>query len=530
MRINEPVTNRERPVDAKTQLITITDLRGIITFANDEFIQISGYSRDELLGQNHNLIRHPDMPAGAFQNLWNTLGQGRSWKGIVKNRCKNGDHYWVDAYVTPIKRDGKVVEYQSVRTAASTNAIKRAEQVYSHWRQAGQPPANLTRQGLSLKQSLLLSLILPAGLGVLALLWLNQPLAAGILLAAALPTGISICLQLRNMQRLRQTAEQINNNPVMSYLYTGQRNDLGRINFALRTRSSELRAVVARLFNNSGALRTSKSRSDDCLYEAFQYITEQGSRVVEIQQAMHEQMSSLQQVMGSTERTAAAASQSQVATRSGQEKIERVSLAISHQSVELEAARQQVASLAASSEQIGTVIDVITGVAEQTNLLALNAAIEAARAGEAGRGFAVVADEVRSLAQRTHDSTQQVRDIITRLQEDTQASVAAIGRGVEASRQTVNLAEEMSQSLKEVLGAVDQINQLAVEVSELTQHQSVLSEQTSRQVVELSELAHKSVNAGDAAREQADNLDLQVANLHLLANNFINNLNIQKQP
>ena len=109
MQINQPVTGKEQSVDANIQLITITDLSGKITFANDDFVNISGYKRSELIGQNHNLIRHPDMPAGAFENLWKTIQNKQSWKGLVKNRCKNGDHYWVDAYVTPIQRDGKIV-------------------------------------------------------------------------------------------------------------------------------------------------------------------------------------------------------------------------------------------------------------------------------------------------------------------------------------------------------------------------------------------------------------------------------------
>lgn len=528
MRVNQPVTGREQPVEISTQLITITDLRGIITFANDDFIKVAGYSRDELIGKNHNLIRHPDMPPGAFQNLWDTISSGHSWKGIVKNRCKNGDHYWVDAYVTPIKQNGKIVEYQSVRTAAPRSAITRAEKVYKQWH-AGELPAFLRRPGFSLSHKLVFSCLLPALIAGALAASLNHWVVLAYLSVISVLSALCVYNLTSGLRKLNLAASKISHSPVMRYIYTGQQDEVGSIGFALRTRSSELRAVVARLFNNSGYLRRSKSRSDERLHEAFAYIQKQGSRVSEIQQAMHEQVNSLERVMSSTERTAAAATQSQVATRMGQEKINEVSQAISHQAIELETARQQVASLAASSEQIGTVIDVITSVAEQTNLLALNAAIEAARAGEAGRGFAVVADEVRSLAQRTHDSTQQVRSIITQLQQDTHASVEAIDKGVCASQATVALAEEMRSSLQEVLDAVNQINLLAVEVSEMTQHQSVLSEQTSRQVVELSELAQQSVSAGDAAREQADKLDMQVANLHLLATNFITQLNQQKQ-
>ncbi|HKM15600.1 MAG TPA: PAS domain-containing methyl-accepting chemotaxis protein [Marinospirillum sp.] len=528
MQINQPVTGKEQSVDANIQLITITDLSGKITFANDDFVNVSGYKRSELIGQNHNLIRHPDMPAGAFENLWKTIQNKQSWKGLVKNRCKNGDHYWVDAYVTPIQRDGKIVEYQSVRTTAPIAAVERANKVYTSWQQ-GKLPYFLQKKPLSLTTKLILAGLLPTSLISIALFMLNLSwLAVLAPLIAGLATTIFTHSQLCGLKQLETAACKINQNRVMTYLYTGRQDELGNISFALRTRSSELRAVVARLFNNSGYLRRSKLRSDECLSEAFEYIERQGSRIAEIQQAMQAQLHSLEQVMGSTQRTATAASQSQVATQMGQQKIEEVAQAIARQSIELEAAKQQVANLAMNSEHISTVIDVITNVAEQTNLLALNAAIEAARAGEAGRGFAVVADEVRGLAQRTHDSTLQVRTIIEQLKENTLASVQAIDKGVNASQETVELAKTMSHSLQEILLAVAEINNLATEVASMTNHQSVLSEQTRRQVTELSELAQHSVTAGNAATKQSNKLDMQVGNLHLLAANFIFSLNAEK--
>ena len=102
MKINLPITQNEVALTDSARLISTTNLKGITTYANQAFIDISGFSGEELLNKNHNVVRHPDMPAAAFKDLWDTLKQGKPWMGIVKNRCKSGNFYWVDAYVTPI--------------------------------------------------------------------------------------------------------------------------------------------------------------------------------------------------------------------------------------------------------------------------------------------------------------------------------------------------------------------------------------------------------------------------------------------
>jgi aerotaxis receptor len=130
MKINLPITQHERLFAADKTLVSKTDTQGFITFANKDFIEISGFSEVELMGANHNLIRHPDMPAKAFEIMWQTLEQGLTWHGLVKNRCKNGDFYWVDAKVVPIKKRGQIIGYMSVRTCPSRAAVASAQAAY----------------------------------------------------------------------------------------------------------------------------------------------------------------------------------------------------------------------------------------------------------------------------------------------------------------------------------------------------------------------------------------------------------------
>ena len=130
MRQNLPVTQQQKSIPENFRLVSRTDLEGTIVEANDEFIEISGYSEQELIGQPHNLLRHPDVPAIVFKDMWDTLKAGQGWTQIVKNRAKNGDHYWVKANAAPIQQEGQTTGYISVRIPANENEIALATQAY----------------------------------------------------------------------------------------------------------------------------------------------------------------------------------------------------------------------------------------------------------------------------------------------------------------------------------------------------------------------------------------------------------------
>ncbi|MDD2711930.1 MAG: Tar ligand binding domain-containing protein [Simplicispira sp.] len=145
MKINLPVTGQEQRFSAQKSMVTKTNTKGIITFANQDFVEVSGFSEEELVGKNHNLIRHPDMPPIAFETMWKTLKQGLPWQGIVKNRCKNGDHYWVDARIVPIKKNGEITGYMSVRSCPSREDVAAAELAY----QSAQTAPSATKERVS---------------------------------------------------------------------------------------------------------------------------------------------------------------------------------------------------------------------------------------------------------------------------------------------------------------------------------------------------------------------------------------------
>ena len=135
MRTNLPVTQQEYLLREGMTIVSRTDLKGRITYINDDFLEASGFAEVELIGQPHNIVRHPDMPEEAYADMWSVLKNGRPWTGIVKNRCKNGDHYWVVANATPVKEGDSVVGFMSVRTRPTREQVTAAEGLYRRFKE-----------------------------------------------------------------------------------------------------------------------------------------------------------------------------------------------------------------------------------------------------------------------------------------------------------------------------------------------------------------------------------------------------------
>lgn len=239
MRINQPVTQRERLYPDHQSLISTTDLESRITYANDEFCEIAGFQLDELVGEHHNLVRHPDMPKQAFADLWNHIREGKSWMGPVKNRCKSGDHYWVSAFVTPIKdASGRVVEYQSVRTAPSEEIKQRAEKVYADLRNNKLPLAlklPTFSHTLTINLCLLLSLLAMFALGYSHdMNWQLALVALPLAIAAITLNALS-----RRLGKLNKMARSRFDNPLMQLLYTNKVDNIAAIELSMVMNQAE---------------------------------------------------------------------------------------------------------------------------------------------------------------------------------------------------------------------------------------------------------------------------------------------------
>jgi len=508
MKKNYPVTGRELDFPSDAIILSTTDLKGRITYCNKDFIDVSGFTENELYGKAHNIVRHPDMPPLAFADLWHSLKAGKSWMGMVKNRCKNGDHYWVSAYAMPILENGTAVEYQSVRTKASRAQIQRAERLYpklmaGHLPLATRLPALTTTQrllaGFSLALAIPLVLMLRAGVPLL-----DTALAALFGLGIA---GWTAHLTGRRIARLAQRSKTVIDNKLMQYLYTNSTDDIGQLEFALRVREAEQHAIIGRSLDSAGKVKTSAGALNETMSQTTGAVQKQQVEIEQVATAMNQMSATVREVAANAASAATAADNSANSTHTGQVVVREVVQAIRTLADEIKRTTTAINELQNKSGEIGGVLDVIRNIADQTNLLALNAAIEAARAGDQGRGFAVVADEVRTLAQRTQQSTQEIEEMIAGFRQAADHAVQVMAHSMELSNNGVEHAGEAESALQEIEQAVGVIRDMISQIATAAEEQSAVAEEIRSNIDTISESALTTTRDVDHTMQVARQLE-----------------------
>lgn len=516
MKNNQPVSQREVAVTTEQNILSTTDLKGSITYINSDFIQISGFKETELLGKNHNVVRHPDMPPAAFKSLWQSVKSGNPWMGIVKNRCKNGDHYWVDAFVMPIKDKGEIIEYQSVRYKPERQWVERAEPIYRELLKGkGFNPGISAR--LSLGQKLIAANIL-ALLPVVVFLLL--PALSGLQWLGLITTGLmSASLNtwlIRPFGKLADKARSIYKNPEMCRIYTGRDDEIGQIELALKMQSSQINAIVGRINDTTKNLAGLAGLNSETSSQARVGVEKQQTELTQVATAMTEMVASVKEISRSSSNAADHTVEGQKEVEQGNAVVTETIKAIDLLAEEVQQASEVISNLSQKSIEIANVLEVIKGIAEQTNLLALNAAIEAARAGENGRGFAVVADEVRTLAGRTTESASEIEQMIETLQSGGEQAVRVMDKSRIKAQNTVEMAGSAGLALQKISSLIDSITEMSLQIATASEEQNMVAEEINQSIVNIkqisettSEGAERSVSATremDGAINRLDNL------------------------
>jgi aerotaxis receptor len=489
MRSNLPITGHEILLEEGKTIVSTTDLQGNITYANPYFISISGFTEDELIGAPQNILRHPDMPAEAFSDLWSMIRQGYPWTGMVKNRCKNGDFYWVLANITPVIENGKPVGYMSVRTRPSRDMVDQAALAYAAFRKGEAQGLKISRGKVigdgplqrlharlrfSLSARLLLASVLPAlvlagcaaslfgsGSNVLAIIATLTALAT---LYQGWTLHSTIVAPLRTATGL---ARQMAGGDLTATFDAARDDETGELLATLRQMSINLRSIIGDVRSN---------------FELIERGTES-------------QASSLQQTAASMEQLNSTVRQSATNVEDADRLAGRASDIASQGGNVVSQVVVTMDGISTSANRILDIISVIDGIAFQTNILALNAAVEAARAGEQGRGFAVVAGEVRTLAHRSAAAAKEIKGLIDQ-------SISEVNAGTE-------LTSRAGAIMKEVIASVTQVKHVMKEISHTATEQSLGIGQVNQAVASLDDITQRNAALVEEAAAAAGELAQQ---------------------
>jgi aerotaxis receptor len=539
MRNNQPVTGREYPFPQGKTVISYTDLKGQITRANEIFIELSGFTKAELIGKPHNLVRHPDMPAEAFRDLLDTLKAGRPWSGLVKNRRKDGDHYWVRAYASPLA-DGS--GYVSVRVAPSRQEVNAAEALYAKMRRdagicldEGQVVSNNALAKMSRAI---------ANIGIVARLWLlaangvlgfTVATAAGyfnlsdatlfVLLAvgsaAILTQAWFVINKLKDgLNESKAAADFIAKGDLTRPLPPPAKDEIGNLNASIAVMRNNLHELIASVSEGIHELNQTSGYVSVSAQNSSKVSEMQAAEASGMAAAMEELSVSIDQVSEHANDAHTISQKSSVQAEEGGRIIHNAGTEMENIAASVNHVAGKIRGLEEYSKQISGIANAIREIADQTNLLALNAAIEAARAGEQGRGFAVVADEVRKLAERTATATTEISGMIVKIQDGTVEAVKEMEVSVLRVNEGVGLARQAGDSVGSIREAAEQAAHDVNDITHAIQEQSLAARDIAQRIEKIAQGTETNTLASMETAKSAKQMSELSTKLDELASRF----------
>lgn len=501
MRLNMPVSNIEYELSDAESIVSTTDLQGNITYANPYFIKVSGFTEQELIGAPQNILRHPDMPVEAFADFWATLQDGQPWTGMVKNRRKNGDFYWVLANVIPVMEDGRTVGYMSVRTKPSRAQVNQAAALYQEIRDGNRGRIAL-RHGVAVGTGVFAKLIslkhislaqrigwnLGSLICVLAALTVANVFSDGaawltLLSAGAIASTLYFWHSLYDsvitpLKQAVKVSQVMSGGDLTQEISTDRRDETGQLLRSLRQLNINLHSIVGDVRSNSEQISIATREIAAGNMDLSGRTESQASALEETASSMEQLASTVQQNTESAMHANKMAGGASVVAGKGGDIVSQVVT--------------MMGEISGSSKKIVDIISLIEGIAFQTNILALNAAVEAARAGEQGRGFAVVATEVRNLAQRSATAAKEIKQLID-------LSVERIDAGTE-------LAEHAGTTMQEIIGSVQGVSSIMSEIASASREQSSGIAEVNSAVTHMDEVTQQNAALVEQAASAAGSL------------------------
>ncbi|ABZ93110.1 Methyl-accepting chemotaxis protein [Leptospira biflexa serovar Patoc strain 'Patoc 1 (Ames)'] len=561
MRQNLPITNHEVEFQEGTKITSKTDLKGIITYVNEDFLKISGYTNEELIGQPHNLIRHPEMPQEAFRDLWETVKAQNSWVGLVKNRCKNGDFYWVDANVSPIYEDGKHIGYMSVRTKATREQIQNAEILYAkmnlgNWQKSSKLKflSALSSRTVYLIQTIV-SLLLLVGFFSLQVFELpdsQKPILFGIGFVLFTITSLfgywKIAKNRHSFLKVIQYLQNLYKGHLKFDVELENGGDYEEVLHLLKKTQFEFRGMISQLIGNAEIVKSQikgLTKAVEHIHVAFQELSlamhslaDSSNVTRESSESIFHQMDALNHLIQSIRSESIAVklestTAHQIAME-GKNRSDKAMAQFFKAKNQIFKTSESIKDLGEKTKAIRKITETIAAISEKTNLLSLNASIESARAGDAGKGFAVVAGEVGLLAEQSKKSAKEISVFINELTSKILQTVTDIEEGLSEVELGSSEFETVQTEMEKILTNSVVTKESSEKISSSTEgtqekSTSVLSNMekiqnqlthTSSIVEELSAAASEQQHTVAAIEESISNLDKVADRLDSVAFRF----------
>ncbi len=667
---NAFVSQKEVQLSNGIVLITKADTKGIITYTNDAFCEISGFAREELVGKSHNIVRHPDMPPQAFKWLWDTLKDERPWRGMVKNRCKNGDHYWVRATVAPVIENQKIIGYVSVGKSPTRQQVAEAEAMYRELNRSGdqivskyegfkvknwslkaklqaviqvpllviltaaqlyitngteqeamhqaqekgeqvasqfidnenmlmvtgqisdeanrkllitkatasghvksvsilrspqlieqygagmsgqQATEDIQRKVMETKQSSVMFMNNEAGDPVLRIVTpyllskdfhgtdctachaggegavsgasdITIDLKADMARIHAVERNIIIgqialqvflfffigyCVDVFIRRPLKQVDREFRNimeGNLDTELDISIKDEMGALLCEIQTMQAYLRTMVDEIVTPVAKMQAHVSEVDGKISTvASNALTEQ-DQIQTIAATMEQFSQSIAEVASMSSESLAEMKRTQSIVEQNNSNMGLSISATSKVAETVKSSSKTISDLGESIQKIGVIANSIKEIADQTNLLALNAAIEAARAGEQGRGFAVVADEVRKLAERTATSTKDIASTISEINAISNEAVKAMGGAVVEVESGIALIRKNGEGLKEIMSATVSMSNRIEHIALASKEQSAAGENVAKSLESITSLVDENTRSVQSTKVAAEEL------------------------